>query len=314
MAALHKKAAAKKKAVAKKKSVAKKKPLAKMDMSEDMAAAEKKKAATSTPKDMFADMALRAKHLTAENATEAARDLVLADSTNSFELGAVLLEVRNRALFPEGMDFKAWVADELEYKYRKAAYLIEIYSKAQELGLQWEDVKHLGWSKLAKLSSILTAENHKKVLEEVADMKLIEVEAYVKDMKAGEASPTKPTGLTKWSAQLSDDQHELVEGAMEHAMEAGNVDTHGMALEYVSQHYLSSTGTAMPEAQAEEAQQDSEATEGEVGALAAPGPEELVELLKGLTIEVVAEIVMKAHPGYGVFVDDEADAPASSEL
>ena len=303
-------AALKKKAVAKKKSVAKKKATAKP------AAKPAAAAATSTPKDMFADMALRAKNLTAESATEAARNLVLADSTNSFELGAVLLEVRNRALFPEGMDFKGWVADELEYKYRKAAYLIEIYSKAQELGLQWEDVKHLGWSKLAKLSSILTAENHKRVLKKVADMKLIEVEAYVKDMKAGEASPTKPTGLTKWSAQLSDDQHELVEAAMEHAMEAGNVDTHGMALEYVSQHYLSSQGTAMPEAQAQEAEQDAQAEAGgeEVGALAAPGPEELVELMKGLTIEVVAEIVMKAHPGYGVFVDDEADAPADKEL
>ena len=308
-------AALKKKAVAKKKSVAKKKATAKLAAKPAPAAAA---AATSTPKDMFADMALRAKKLTAESATEAARNLVLADSTNSFELGAVLLEVRNRALFPEGMDFKAWVADELEYKYRKAAYLIEIYSKAQELGLQWEDVKHLGWSKLAKLSSILTAENHKRVLKKVADMKLIEVEAYVKDMKAGEASPTKPTGLTKWSAQLSDDQHELVEAAMEHAMEAGNVDTHGMALEYVSQHYLSSQGTAMPEAQAQEAEQDAqaepEAGGEEVGVLAAPGPEELVELMKGLTIEVVAEIVMKAHPGYGVFVDDEADAPAGKEL
>lgn len=305
-------AALKKKAVAKKKSVAKKKATAKPAAKPAAAAT----AATSAPKDMFADMALRAKNLTAESATEAARNLVLADSTNSFELGAVLLEVRNRALFPEGMDFKGWVADELEYKYRKAAYLIEIYSKAQELGLQWEDVKHLGWSKLAKLSSILTAENHKRVLKKVTDMKLIEVEAYVKDMKAGEASPTKPTGLTKWSAQLSDDQHELVEAAMEHAMEAGNVDTHGMALEYVSQHYLSSQGTAMPEAQAQEAEQDAQAEVGgeEVGVLAAPGPEELVELMKGLTIEVVAEIVMKAHPGYGVFVDDEADAPASKEL
>lgn len=306
MAALPNKVTAKKKAVSKKKSVAKKKAAA--------AAKPAAVAASAKPevaKDMFADMAFRAKHLTTETATEAARDLVLADSTNSFELGAVLLEVRNRALFPDGTDFKTWVADELEYKYRKAAYLIEIYSKAQQLGLKWDNVKHLGWSKLAKLSGVLTEENHEKVLEDVVDMKLIEVEAYVKNMKAGDTKPAAPTGLTKWSAQLSDEQHELVAAAMEHAMSAGNVETHGMALEYVSQHYLSSTGMPMQEAQ--EAQPEAAAGD-QPETPQPPTTEQLVEILKSMSIEVVAEIVENAFPGYGVFVDDEQESPASNEL
>ena len=297
----------KKKAAAKKKATVKKKATAKAKAKAAPKKVEPAESAMDTaPADLLDDMTHRASKLDSETAEPAAKELILNESTNSFELGAVLMEIRNRSLFPEGTDFKSWITDVLEFKYRKAAYLIEIYAKAKELGLKWEDVKHLGWSKLAKLSAILTAENHKKVLADVADMKLIEVEAYVKQIKAGEEKPTQPTGLTNWSAKLSDEQHELVEAGMEHAKQASNVETNGMALEYVVTSYLSTTGQSHAEVQ--KPQPDT----GE-----APTNEQMVHILSKLSIEVVAEIISKAHPGFAVYVDDGdeggADAPDPNE-
>ena len=273
------------------------------------ATAEAETATAVANTDLLESMAIRASKLDVDGAKVAAEELILAESTNAFELGAVLMEIRNRSLFPQGTDFKAWVTDELEFKYRKAAYLIEIYAKAKELGLKWDDVKHLGWSKLAKLSSVMTPDNHQKILSDVADMKLIEVEQYVKQLKAGEDKPQKPTGLTKWSAQLSDDQHELVAATMEHAMQAANVDTHGMALEYVASSYLAGTGKSIAEA---ETPQPDKAESDE------PDNAQLVKIMSKLPIEVVAEIVQKAHPGFALYADeeeseDETQAAAASE-
>jgi len=76
-----------------------------------------------------------------------------------FQLGSVLSLIRANGWFQPYANFREFVEGEYGINYRKAMYLISIYNNIIEAQVPCGKVKHLGWTKLKEIASILTNEN-----------------------------------------------------------------------------------------------------------------------------------------------------------
>lgn len=120
-----------------------------------------------------------------------------------WELSELLFHVWEKELWkrwanPEGVSyasFYVYVEQELEFKERKAQYLIRIWNwfgrtLAAHLEIQ-EQVKQLGWAKAKELEGILTPDNWETWIEKaktLSTVKLIEdVKEYRKTLEGGES-------------------------------------------------------------------------------------------------------------------------------
>jgi hypothetical protein len=94
--------------------------------------------------------------------------------------------------------FKAYVDQEIQFSYRKAWNLIEINDKTEDLNLDQAAVDIVGWSKMAILAPILTAENADVWLERAKGLPWTKLEAEIKDSRTGIISSPeqKPTTMT----------------------------------------------------------------------------------------------------------------------
>lgn len=92
-----------------------------------------------------------------------ARDLVsrFAEAAERayFELGSVLSVIQAQGWYQPYANFREFVEGEYGINYRKAMYLISIYNNIIESKVPYEKVKHLGWTKLKEIASILTVDN-----------------------------------------------------------------------------------------------------------------------------------------------------------
>lgn len=61
-------------------------------------------------------------------------------------------------------NFREYVEEELDMKYRRAAHFVQIWNKARELQIDKKDVEKIGWSKFSKIVDHLTSRNKKKLL------------------------------------------------------------------------------------------------------------------------------------------------------
>lgn len=226
--------------------------------------------------------------LTAKTAMKKAADLIEQGDRSVFELGSILLKVEEDALHGEDLDFKAWVA-ELGLKYRKARYLVDIARTIRDLKIEWKNVEHLGWSKLARVCPILTGENQKDILQDVAEMSLADIEDYVRAYKKGTKLEKMEDPMVRFACKMTAEAKEVVDTAVEKAQKEGNTDQLGVAVEYIAQSYLTGGKT-----------------------------ESIETKLKGLTIQEVAHLVEEAHPGFIVCREEEPEAAEgakpSSEL
>ena len=96
--------------------------------------------------------------LQGEQLLERVTELVSGIGDRLFELGAHLYEVKHAGVYKE-RDYDSWVEycdAELPFQYRKADHYIELWELfSQKLGYSWEEVKHVGWSKLAKVKGLI---------------------------------------------------------------------------------------------------------------------------------------------------------------
>lgn len=174
----------------------------------------------------------------------------LLDSTalSDFKLGGVLSVIQAQGWYMDrGFEnFRAYVEGECGINYRKAMYLIAIYNGLVESKIAWEKVKHLGWTKLKELASILTVDNVDDWVAQAESMTVIQLQEYIKAQSAGTATGTgetsKNTGEVKKVVTITfkahEDQKQTIREAVDKAKHELGTDVDTVALEHICLDFL----------------------------------------------------------------------------
>lgn len=168
-----------------------------------------------------------------------------------FRLGGVLATIQAQGWFQDkGHEtFRAFVEAECGLQYRKAMYLIQIYSGLVESGIPWDKVKHLGWTKLKELANILSPDNVDEWVQLAEQVTVLQLQEAIKDATKGTdagESPEAPEGgakseTTTMTFKLHTDQKATIREALDKAKHQTNTEHDAVALEAICLDYLGGT-------------------------------------------------------------------------
>ncbi len=120
-------------------------------------------------------------------------------TSTRFDLGGLLARIHREKWFVGAghADFRSYVEQRHGFKLRKALYLVSIYESVIDLGLTWNELKPVGWSKLKELVGVITQDNASQWLATAAaeDMTVLKLHALVRETK-GEAKGEGLNGVS----------------------------------------------------------------------------------------------------------------------
>lgn len=169
-----------------------------------------------------------------------------------FRLGGVLSVIQNQGWYMDKKheSFRSFVESDCNIAYRKAMYLIEIYNGLVESGVQWEQVKHLGWTKLKELAKFLTTENVEDWVAIAESLTVLQLIEHIKEQSAGtgnapeggvQADASEASKTTTVTFKLHKDQKETVLEAIDKAKLESKTEVATVALEYICLDFLGSS-------------------------------------------------------------------------
>ncbi len=217
----------------------------------------KKKKVAVIPPDPIGQATHNIENLDAEQARKMAHDLLDGAEFSSFQLGGVLLQVIEKKHYTKYgfADFKSFVDAEFGFKYRTAMYLVQIYNEVLEYKLDWDSIKHIGWTKLKTLLNpnlnLITAENVGQWIKKAEGMTVKQLEEAVKGASSGTQNATghdPGKDITTMTFKLHGDQKAVIRAALEKAKEIGDTQYDTVALEYIATQFLA-TPSVQPAAQ-----------------------------------------------------------------
>lgn len=216
-----------------------------------VASAEKvdtSEAQTVKADDLIVQTAHEVENLKEEKAFKMVPQLLDSSAQSDFKLGGVLSVIQHQGWYMDRgyENFRAYVESECGLNYRKAMYLIAIYNGLVESGVKWEQVKHLGWTKLKELASILTTENVADWVAKAEEMTVLQLQEYIKAQSAGTATADEPTAAkqaqakktTTMTFKLHEDQKATVKEALAKAKHETGTDVDTVALEHICLDFL----------------------------------------------------------------------------
>lgn len=179
--------------------------------------------------------------LAEKDALEAAKELVNRSEETDFTLGGVLAHIQREGIhqtlgYSGKRGFEDYIEQELGVKYRKAMYLIRIYTHFNALGIDEGKLAAMGWSKAKELVGVATKENFDELAEYAQNNTRDALIEHIKSsyVTAGDGSEAEPKAkLTRWTFSLFDDQNTTVNRAIEAAKIQASTDNISQALEYI---------------------------------------------------------------------------------
>jgi hypothetical protein len=157
---------------------------------------------------------------------------------NDFELGGVLLRMKEKEWFSGYNSFEEMWEQKFGFKKSKAYYLISIYKVLRDLGVPWNDVKTLGGSKLRLVCAAAVAKNFdanafSTCVEKAKLLTVVQLETELKGMPGTQSS--KPMHLT---LKPDADQRETIEAAIAKAKAMSGTSSTTVAIENICIEYL----------------------------------------------------------------------------
>ena len=121
-----------------------------------------------------------------------AAEIAETSDFEAFRLGGLLARIhRERWYRGAGYpDFRSYVEARHGFKLRKALYLAAIYESEIDLGLTWQELRPVGWSKLKELVGVVDRDNARDWLATAAaeGMTVLKLHALVQEAKGGGAA------------------------------------------------------------------------------------------------------------------------------
>ena len=242
-----------------------------------------------------------------EDAFKAVSDYANAGGNANFMLGGALSTIqKNKWWSEEGYDsFRDCIEQVFGLEYRKAMYLTGIYNDLVELGIPWDEIGHIGWTKLKEIASILTLDNVEDWLEKASTMTALQLNDAVKTFKNGGESAQGDTSdavsdITTITFKLHPDQKETVRAAIEKAKSEAGTDVDAVAVDAICMAFMESSEVASD-------QSETEYEEGTLSIDNAEGPvslteEEFASAMEQLGAEKVLEVFASLWPEVDVKV------------
>jgi len=116
-----------------------------------------------------------------------AAEIAETSDFDAFRLGGLLARIhRERWYVGAGYpDFRSYVEARHGFKLRKALYLAAIYESVIDLGLTWQELRPVGWSKLKELVGVVDRDNARDWLATAAaeGMTVLKLHALVQEAK-----------------------------------------------------------------------------------------------------------------------------------
>lgn len=178
--------------------------------------------------------------LAEKDAISAAKYLLTQEQKTLYTLGGVLKHVNETGAYKSlGYDgkngFNEFCENELGVKYRKAMYMITIYSTFQQIGVAEDELERIGWSKLAELARIPVD----KLTDDLDDLltraKSGTRDGLVEHIKEHYEVATQAARVkkTKFSFSVVEAEGETVRRALDHAKTLAQTDDINVAFLHV---------------------------------------------------------------------------------
>lgn len=124
----------------------------------------------------------------ADDILQLAEELVEEGAALDYKLGGVLYHVRLGGAYKtldkayeENGGFGLYVKDKLNIEYRKAMYLIDIYYKFNQFGIDAAKVQELGWTKCSKIAAVMNETNAEELVELAEGSSVSELNDAIKE-------------------------------------------------------------------------------------------------------------------------------------
>lgn len=205
------------------------------------------KAKSTESVDLIQSVVHAIENLTQSSAFSLASELVDETGFTSFKLGGALSMIYSNPdwYLNEYPSFKAMLDGRFPtVKYRKAMYLIDIYTKLVAAEISWAKVGHLGWTMLKELAPILTKENVDEWVKKAESMTVLQLQEAIK-YAASLLNPTSevaqeegPKNLTTITFKVYEDQKDTIKDAIKKAKVEASTEFDNVAIECICMSYL----------------------------------------------------------------------------
>jgi hypothetical protein len=137
--------------------------------------------------------------------------------------------------------FESYIDSELQFNYRKAMYLVEIYNKALMLNMDMERLERLGWTKAKELIRVVDQSNAEEWMDIAEKSTAKELNFKVKterDLQEDKSSviDNAPT-TTTITLKLGMVEHAIIKDALEESTKLINTDDIALALANICQEW-----------------------------------------------------------------------------
>lgn len=170
---------------------------------------------------------------------------------NFFRLGGVLSRISDMGWYMDkGHEtFRSYVEAETDVGYRKAMYLIGIFTGLVNSGVTWAQVKHLGWTKLKELAPHLSKDNVDTWVKLVEGLTVLQIQDLIKKQTQGTDSTANPGEVSEEDTadlkkkvtmlfRLHADQKETIREALDKCKHESGTEHDNVALEMIALDYL----------------------------------------------------------------------------
>lgn len=143
-------------------------------------------------------------------------------------------------------NFENYVDSELQFNYRKAMYLVEIYNKALLLNMDMERLERIGWTKAKELIRVVDQNNADEWMDVAEKSTTKELNFKIKTEKESQLDHTSiveevPT-VTTITFKLGMAEKTLVSEALEESARLINSDDFALALANIASEWLEMKG------------------------------------------------------------------------
>jgi len=175
-------------------------------------------------------------------------DLAEQSEQNEFYRGGVFARLQsNPKLWNESYaSFKDYVetSPSISCGYRKAMYMIEMYTDMLKLDVSWAEFGGIGWTKVLKLLKVLKVvgkEHLVEWVEKAKHMSAVALQAHVDEaLKPKDEKGAPVADVSTMSFKVHKDQKEIISSALDKAKKAVNTEVQTVALEAICQDYMGS--------------------------------------------------------------------------
>ncbi len=193
---------------------------------------------------------------------KAVENIVVKASATDFTLGGLLAQIEKSAAFESIPDefgqpkygtghkgFSLFVEEHLGMKYRKAKYLINIYTVCVERGITEKQLAGIGWSKIKEAIGALSEEDTdvEGIIEEAKGLTIAEFKAAMKQRvvdAGGTLHGNVKADQVTFNFRLFNDKAALLTEALALAKQAGDIQgddivANSQALDHIVAEWLS---------------------------------------------------------------------------